>query len=104
MTPRVRWGEHTGEELALAVDRNPFVILPLGCTEQHALHLPVDTDTYQAQRLAEEGAARAAERDDTPVLVLPALPYGPTAEHFGLPGTIDIPNDVYLPLLKSILR
>lgn len=104
MATSVRWGDHTAEDLASAVELNSLVILPLGCTEQHAWHLPVDTDTYQVQRLAHEGAARAAAEHGTPVLVLPTLPYGPAAEHFGLPGTIDVPNEVYLPLLTSILR
>jgi creatinine amidohydrolase len=99
----VKWGELTAEELAAAVERNPLVILPLGCTEQHAGHLPVDTDTYQVERLTNEGAAKAAQLYDTRVLVLPALPYGPASEHFGLPGTVSMPNEVYVPLLKHLL-
>lgn len=101
--PSVKWGEHTGEELAAAVEANALVILPLGCTEQHAGHLPVDTDTYQVERLTLEGAEKATERFGTRVLVLPALPYGPASEHFGLPGTISLPNEVYLPLVKHLL-
>ena len=31
------------EEYLKADDR---AVVPLGCTEQHAAHLPVDTDTY----------------------------------------------------------
>jgi creatinine amidohydrolase len=70
----VKWGELTAEELAAAVERNPLVILPLGCTEQHAGHLPVDTDTYQVERLTIEGAEKAAQRHETRVLVLPPCP------------------------------
>jgi creatinine amidohydrolase len=99
----VKWGEQTAEELAAAVERNPLVILPLGCTEQHAGHLPVDTDTYEVERLTIEGAEKAAQRHETRVLVLPALPYGPASEHYGLPGTISMPNEVYLPLVKHLL-
>ena len=99
----VRWGELTAEELAAAVERNPLVIVPLGCTEQHAGHLPVDTDTYQVERLTFEGAEKAARLYDTRVLVLPPLPYGPASEHYGLPGTVSLPNEVYVPLLKHLL-
>ena len=99
----VRCGELTAEELAVAVERNPLVILPLGCTEQHAGHLPVDTDTYQVERLTVDGAAKASWLYETRVLVLPALPYGPASEHYGLPGTVSIPNEVYVPLLKHLL-
>ncbi len=101
--PSVKWGELTAEELSAAVASNPLVLLPLGCTEQHAGHLPVDTDTYQVERLTVEGAAKAAERSDVGVLVLPALPFGPASEHFGLPGTISMPNEVYVPLLKHLI-
>jgi creatinine amidohydrolase len=99
----VKWGEQTAEELAAAVGRNPLVILPLGCTEQHAGHLPVDTDTYQVERLSAEGAGKAARLYNTRVLVLPALPYGPASEHYGLAGTVSIPNEVYVPLVKHLL-
>ncbi len=99
----VKWGERTGEELEAAVIANALVILPLGCTEQHAGHLPVDTDTYQVERLTVAGAEKAAERFGTRVLVLPALPYGPASEHFGLPGTVSLPNEVYVPLVKHLL-
>ena len=98
----VRWGEHTAGELARAADQNVLVLLPLGCTEQHADHLPVDTDTYQVDRLCTEGAAKAREMG-VAALVLPAIPYGPASEHFGLPGTISLPNEVYLQLVKHVL-
>jgi len=101
--PSVKWGELTAPELALAAQQNALIILPLGCTEQHAAHLPVDTDTYQVERITMEGAQKAADRYGARVLVLPALPFGPASEHYGLPGTISIPNEVYLPLLKAII-
>lgn len=101
--PSVRWGEHTGGELAQAVHDNALVILPLGCTEQHARHLPVDTDTYQVERVSLEGAAKAADAYGVKVLVLPALPYGPASEHFGYPGTVSLPNEVYLQVVKQLL-
>lgn len=100
---RVRWGAHTAPELAEASRQNALVILPLGCTEQHAGHLPVDTDTYQVERLTVEGATKAGVRFGVSALVLPALPYGPASEHYGLPGTISLPNEVYLQVVKHIV-
>lgn len=99
----VKWGERTAEELATAAKENALVILPLGCTEQHAFHLPVDTDTYQVERISVEGAGRAAEKYGVRVLVLPAIPYGPASEHLGYPGTVSLPNEVYLLLVKNVL-
>jgi len=99
----VRWGELTAEELGDAARAGALVLLPLGCTEQHAGHLPVDTDTYQVDRLTVEGGRKAAERYDVDVLVLPPIPYGPAAEHDGYPGTISLSNALYLELLRQVL-
>src|SRR4051794_21704961 len=99
----VLWGERTSEEIAAAARDGALVILPCGCTEQHALHLPVDTDTYQVERLAREGAQLAAERHGLRVLVLPALPFGPASEHFGLAGTISLTNEVWVTVVKQII-
>lgn len=98
----VRWGELTAADLEAAVAQHPLVLLPLGCTEQHGPHLPVDTDTYQVQRLTEEGAQKAADRLGVRVLVLPPLPYGPASEHYGLAGSISLPNEVYLQVVKHL--
>lgn len=104
MIPSVRWGELTGEEIAAAATRKAMAIIPLGCTEQHAHHLPTDTDTYQVERLAVGGAAEALERHGIESLVLPTLPYGPTAEHVGFVGAIDLPSEVYVSVVKSLVR
>jgi len=62
------------------------LLVPLGATEQHGPHLPLDTDT----RLACELARRAASRLGPGVLVAPALPYGSSGEHAGFAGTLSI--------------
>jgi creatinine amidohydrolase len=101
--PNILWGENTAEELAAAAQANAQVVVPLGCTEQHAHHLPVDTDTFQVERLTVEGAQRAAEQFGVTVRVLPVLPFGPASEHYPLPGTIHVPNEVYLPFVKHLI-
>lgn len=99
----VLWGELTANEIADAARENALVILPLGCTEQHAFHLPVDTDTYQVERLTQEGSRKALTSHGVRALVLPALPFGPASEHFGMPGTISMTNELYVQLVKQIL-
>jgi creatinine amidohydrolase len=98
------WGNLTAPQLAAAARHDALVILPLGCTEQHGQHLPVDTDTYQAERLVRDGCARAAERFGTRTVVLPTLPFGPTGEHFGSPGTLHVDTETYVVLVKQLLR
>lgn len=99
----VLWGELTSEEIAAAAVAGGLAILPCGCTEQHAFHLPVDTDTWQVEYLARQGAALAIERDAVRALVLPALPYGPASEHHGMAGTISLPNELWIGVVKAIL-
>ncbi|CAN5830332.1 mycofactocin biosynthesis peptidyl-dipeptidase MftE [soil metagenome] len=98
----MRWGEMTREEIEVAAGRNAQVVVPLGCTEQHAFHLPVDTDTYQVERATVE-AARLAGEGGLDVIVLPPLPFGPASEHFGMAGTISLSNDIYIPVVKQIV-
>jgi creatinine amidohydrolase len=61
------------------------VLVPLGSTEQHGPHLPLDTDT----RIATAVATRAAARRHA-VAVAPALAYGASGEHRGFAGTLSI--------------
>lgn len=62
-----------------------ILAVPLGSTEQHGPHLPLDTDTRIAVALA---TRLAAARDD--VEVAPALAYGSSGEHAGFPATLSI--------------
>jgi creatinine amidohydrolase len=98
----VRLSELTAPFVHEMVAKNPLVIVPLGCTEQHALHLPLDTDTYQVERLAVEGAAYAKDHFDVDVLVAPTLPYGPASEHYGFPA-ISLTNETWIAVLKEIV-
>ena len=62
-----------------------LLVVPLGATEQHGPHLPLDTDTTIAVAL---GDRLAAGSDD--VVVAPAVPYGSSGEHQGFPGTLSM--------------
>ena len=80
--------------------RSPLVLLvPLGATEQHGPHLPLETDTLIATALAEAVGAR---RDD--VAVAPALPYGSSGEHAGFPGTLSLGQDALELALVELVR
>ena len=90
----------------------PTLLVPLGSTEQHGPHLPLDTDTRIAAAVA-AAVATAGDRDvlaevgaDTGagLLVAPAIPYGASGEHQGFPGTISIGTDALGALLIEYVR
>jgi creatinine amidohydrolase len=88
----------TMPEFQAVVASNPWLILPVGTTEEHGPHLPLGTDTLQAERIA----AAVAER--TGALVAAPIPYGlcRTTRHF--PGTVSISYETVERLALEILR
>jgi mycofactocin system creatininase family protein len=62
------------------------LIIPLGSTEQHGPHLPLDTDT----RIATAVARGVAGRLSGDWMLAPAVAYGASGEHEGFPGTVSI--------------
>jgi creatinine amidohydrolase len=73
--------------------------VPVGATEQHGPHLPLDVDTAVAQALATRLA-----RSLPWVLVAPAVPYGSSGEHRGFPGTLSIGQAATELLLTELVR
>jgi creatinine amidohydrolase len=98
-----RFTDLTYEELAAAARDGAIAAVPAGCTEQQGPHLAVGFDSWFAQELLEAGADRA-EADGIRVVVLPALPFGPTPEHRGFgAGFVDLPPAVHDAVVEAIL-
>lgn len=66
------------------------LVVPVGSTEQHGPHLPLDTDTRIAIAVARAVADRLAEGDESKWLVAPAIGYGASGEHEDFSGTVSI--------------
>ncbi len=75
------------------------LVIPLGATEQHGLHLPLTTDT----EIAEAVVVRAALLEPR-IVVAPAVPYGSSGEHQDFPGTLSIGQEATELLLVEICR
>ena len=70
---------------------SPTLIIPVGSTEQHGPHLPLDTDTRIAAAVARVVAERLTAVDpDSDWLLAPPIGYGASGEHEGFPGTVSI--------------
>ena len=76
-----------------------LVLLPIGSTEQHGPHLPLDTDSVIA-----EAVARRAATALPGTLVAPTLPYGASGEHAGFPGTVSIGHEALCAVLVEAVR
>lgn len=75
-------------------------MIPLGSTEQHGPHLPLDTDT----RIATAVARRARARLGDGWLVAPAIAYGASGEHQSFAGTISLGTEALTLLLVEYGR
>ena len=101
----VRFGDLTFAEIAEVAASGAVVVIPTGCTEQQGPHLPVDFDTWMVSSVAEAAASRARDRHGARILVLPALPFGPTPEHrsFGS-GYIDVCQRLHEDTVTAVLH
>ncbi|MGH1553069.1 mycofactocin biosynthesis peptidyl-dipeptidase MftE [Streptomyces sp. L7] len=93
----------TATELARAawpdVPSDALVLLPVGSTEQHGPHLPLDTDSVIAHAVA-----RRASTALPCTLVAPTLAYGASGEHAGFPGTVSIGHEALRAVLVESVR
>jgi creatinine amidohydrolase len=86
-----------GERVWPEIGRSTLLV-PVGSTEQHGPHLPLDTDA----RVAAAVASRAAVGAD--LLVAPPVAYGASGEHEAFAGTVSIGHDALRLLLVELGR
>jgi len=87
--------EMTTTELKKEIDRNPVVILPVGATEAHGPHLPLGTDSFQPEAVADMLASRIGG------LVAPPIKYGHHSSTRNMVGTIGISFDTLRALVRE---
>jgi mycofactocin precursor peptide peptidase len=69
---------------------SPALVVPVGSTEQHGPHLPLDTDTRIATAVSRAVAARVSDQVECNWLLAPPIGYGASGEHEGFAGTVSI--------------
>lgn len=102
---RSELGDSTSRQLQGTV---ATLVVPVGSTEQHGPHLPLDTDTRIATAVARTVVDRLGDADTdadgTGWLVAPAIGYGASGEHQSFPGTVSIGTEALRYLLVEFGR
>lgn len=96
MVPYLDAGRATLPEVREFIAKYPVAIVPLGSTEQHGPHLPLNTDNLIAERIALEIARRSVG------LVMPNSAAGYAWVWRGIPGTMNLRFDTYTRYVRDI--
>ncbi len=90
-------------QLEEAVAKDAIVIVPVGATEQHGHHLPLEVDWRLVSTVAEAAAERAAARGRR-VLVTPSVWTGYSPHHMQFSGSITLSLQTFLAVVGDIVR
>ncbi|MFT4307638.1 MAG: mycofactocin biosynthesis peptidyl-dipeptidase MftE [Microbacterium sp.] len=82
------------------VPERTVLLVPVGATEQHGPHLPLDVDTIVAEAVSRGAAGWLGGR----VRVAPAVAYGASGEHQAFAGTLSIGTEALVVVLTELAR
>ncbi|MEN9804541.1 MAG: hypothetical protein RIS41_1388 [Actinomycetota bacterium] len=88
----------------VAAPDSPVLLVPVGSFEQHGPHLPLDTDTLIAVRLARSSQERLTDPRDVDTMVGPSITVSASGEHQGFVGTLSIGTDATTLTLVELVR
>lgn len=98
-----RFAALTWTEADKALERGALLLLPLGSTEAHGPHLPLDTDVCISEAMA-YAALRPLRDVGLEAYVLPTLAYGLTDFGGPFPGNISITGETLKAMIRDITR
>lgn len=92
----------TWPEVEEAIERGvDAVLLPIGTTEQHGHHMPLDTDCVIARSLCAQAAAAAGE-EGVELLVAPTLNVTLSWYHMQFPGSLRLSTTTFLQVFREV--
>ena len=77
------------------------MLIPIGTTEQHGHHLPLDTDCVIARSLCAR-TAELGEREGVELLVAPTLNVTLSWYHMQFPGSMRLSTTTFLQVFREI--
>lgn len=96
----VLYADLTWPEINAAVAAQKVLLLPIGSTEQHGRHLPLDVDNL----LATGVCLAAAHADPARILVAPTIPYGFNVHAIDFPGTVHVAYDHFVEYVLDVVK
>lgn len=99
--PSFEYASLTSPELEELPLSETTVIVPVGATEQHGRHLPLETDFALADVVARRCAERLTARG-TRVLVTPPVWVGFSPHHMAFPGTLTLSAATFTSVITDI--
>jgi creatinine amidohydrolase len=97
---KILYDDLTWPEINEAALARKVVLLPIGSTEQHGYHLPLDVDNFLARGVCLT-AARKAPRE---CLVMPTIPYGYNEHAQDFPGTIHVHYEHFIEYCLDVCK
>jgi creatinine amidohydrolase len=94
------YSDLTWPEVNEAVLARKVVLLPVGSTEQHGPHLPLDVDNFLPTSVCLEAGKRRPED----ILVMPTVPYGYNEHAQDFPGTIHVHYDHFIEYCLDVVK
>ncbi len=94
------YSDLTWPEVNEATQMGKVILLPVGSTEQHGPHLPLDVDNVLAQGLCLEAGRRAPDK----ILVAPLIPYGFNIHAMDFPGTMHVAYDHFVEYCLDVCK
>jgi creatinine amidohydrolase len=92
----------TWPEVEEAIERGvDAVLIPIGTTEQHGPHMPLDTDCFIARSLSTR-TAELGESDGLSILVAPTLNVTLSWYHMQFPGSLRLSTTTFLQVFREV--
>ena len=96
----IEWHNLRAPELRALAEADAMVIIPVGSTEQHGPHLPVQVDARLAGEVAKRAAKRISAHDS--VVVAPTLWCGLAEHHMAFGATITLDFATFHALIRCV--
>jgi len=101
---KVRLDEMSWPDVKQLLTKPHAVILPIGSTEEHGAHLPLNVDSSAATYIAENAARKVKGEHSFEVLVAPTIDYTDVSPHRMFPGTIGVKLDTFIKVVVDIIE